>query len=172
MSDLTNRTAAPTGDQPSKNRSRITWGAAAALGAAGIAAGLFLWKPWADEAPFTATISSASTGSTTDGERCTPNLAGKPIVIYDKAGKHKLAEGVTSKDGERLPDSFGDFAGYCFDVTRVEGVPGGRGSYQVQVGGGNMTKVTEEDLRRPADAQREQLKTTKMPDDDESATQE
>ncbi|MHA7956297.1 hypothetical protein ACX9I7_00875 [Streptomyces sp. L500] len=168
MSDDTNRTAPLAGNLRARNRRRVAWGTAAALGAAGIAAGLFLWKPWADDATFTATISSASTGSATSGEKCTPNLAGETIVIYDKTGKRKLAEGVTSRDGERLPASFGNFGGYCFDVTRVEGVPGGQGSYQVQVGGGNTTKVTEEDLRRPADAQREKLKTAKILDDNEN----
>lgn len=178
MSDFTNRTTPTTGDQPSKKRRRALWGGVAVVGVAGIAAGLFVWKPWVDHAPFTAVIGSASKGASTDGldagsgdTKCTPNMAGETIVIYDKSGKRKLAEGVTSQVGERLPGSYGDFAGYCFHVTRVEGVPAGEDGYKIQVGGGNLAPVTEEDLRLRADAQREKLKTTKMPDDSESATE-
>ncbi|WP_179084099.1 hypothetical protein [Streptomyces rectiverticillatus] len=48
------------------------------------------------------------------------------MIVFDKSGKHKLAEGVTERTGERLPESCGEVAGFCFSVTRIEDVPGAR----------------------------------------------
>ncbi|MEV4741595.1 hypothetical protein [Streptomyces sp. NPDC049555] len=164
MSDFTNENA-----ERSRRRKRpILWAAAGAASAAAIAAGLLIWKPWVDETPFTAVIGSASRSPADDGAEgggeCTPNTAGKPVAVYDKTGKHKLAEGVVRREGERLPASFGEMAGYCFWADRVEGVPSGRDEYMVQVGGGTMSPMTEKDLRRTADQQREKLKTFKWSD--------
>ncbi len=153
--------------QPRRSRRPILWGAAGAALAAAIAAGLLIWKPWADEASFTAALGSASRSPANGAEAggaCTPNAAGKPVVVFDKTGKRKLAEGVASREGERLPASFGDMAGYCFWVDRVEGVPGGQGEYTVQVGEGPLSPMTEKDMRRTAEEQREKLKTFKWSD--------
>ncbi|WP_162890196.1 hypothetical protein [Streptomyces olivoreticuli] len=155
-----------------KRRPVVLWGAAAAACAAG-ATSVLLWKSWVDRTPFTATIVSASAdayirdgGHGRAGEECTPNAAGETVVIFDKSGKHKLAEAITSRTGQRLPDSYGDFAGYCYEVTRVENVPGGEGTYKIQTGGGTISSMSEDDLRLSANEQRQGFKKTRIPADD------
>ncbi|MGI5526793.1 hypothetical protein ACQEVX_05000 [Streptomyces syringium] len=164
----------PESAKAPKRRKVILWGAVGTACAAATA-GLMLWKPWADvdRSPFTALIGDVSEdaylrngGKGRGGEPCTPNLAGKPVIIFDKSGKHKLAEGVTERTGERLPDSYGEVAGFCFSVTRIEGVPGGKGTYVTQYGGGNKTKSTEKELRRTVQEHREALKGMRIPDED------
>lgn len=154
----------------SRRRKRpALWGVAGVAAIAAVATGLLVWKPWVDEAPFTASVSFAtrpsSAGSAGEGtSTCVPNSSGEPIVIYDKTGKRKLAEGVTSSKGQRLSSEFGDFAGYCFTSDRVEGIPSGQDGYMVQVGGGTMSPMSERDLRASVDQQLAKLKTLKLPD--------
>ncbi len=179
MSDLTKPAAPPAapqrpeGAKTPKRRKLILWGAVGAVCAAAATTGLLLWKPWVDRSPFTALIGNLSEdeylrngGKGHGGDRCTPNLAGERVIVFDKSGKHKLAEGVAERTGERLPDSYGEVAGYCFSVTRIEGVPGGEGAYVTQVGGGNKTKSDEKDLRRTVQEHREAFKNMRLPDDD------
>ncbi|WP_406335717.1 hypothetical protein [Streptomyces sp. NBC_00203] len=126
-----------------------------------------------DRGPFTALVTGASpvTDSETNAEsgECTPNLAGEAVVIYDAEGKRKLASGVESSIGEVLPSSYGDFEGWCFSATRIEGLPGGEGTYKVQVGGGNLVTVEEDHLRQSVDQQRKAMRKTKLPPDDAPA---
>ncbi|MFF4408502.1 hypothetical protein ACFY1P_29660 [Streptomyces sp. NPDC001407] len=155
-----------------KRRPVVLWGAAAAACAAGASA-VLLWEPWVDRTPFTATIVSASAdayirngGHGRAGEQCTPNAPGETVVIFDKSGKRKLAEATTSRTGQRLPDAYGDFAGYCYEVTLVKNVPGGEGTYKIQTGGGTISSMSEDDLRLSADEQRQGFKKTRIPADD------
>ncbi|MGF0177281.1 hypothetical protein ACQF36_44590 [Streptomyces sp. Marseille-Q5077] len=113
-----------------------------------------------DRSPFTATVTGAApvTGQAVEGGACTPNLAGETVVIYDASGKRKLGSAVQPSRGEVLPSDFGDMAGWCFHATRVAQVPGGEGMYKVQVGGGNLVTVEEEQLRASADEQRQVMK--------------
>ncbi|MEU1307808.1 hypothetical protein ABZ419_02775 [Streptomyces cinnamoneus] len=153
-------------------RRPVLWGAAAAACVVGASA-VLLWEPWVDRTPFTATIVSASAdtyvrngGHGRAGEQCTPNAAGETVVVFDKSGKRKLAEATTSRTGQRLPDSYGDFGGYCYEVTRVEGVPGGEGIYKIQTGGGTISSISEDDLRRTADELGQGFKKTRVPVDE------
>lgn len=142
----------------------MTWAAVAGLLAAA-GAGLWAWEPWADRSAFTATVTGASPleEPAAVGETCTPRLAGETVVIYDASGKRMLASGIESGDGEVLPSSYGEVAGWCFHATLIEGLPGGEGTYQVQVGGGNLVTVEEDHLRISANQQREALKDTQQP---------
>ncbi|MEU5428457.1 hypothetical protein ACH4UT_23485 [Streptomyces sp. NPDC020799] len=177
MADLTKRaatTAAPQRPESAKTpkkRKAILWGVIGAVCAA-TTTGLLLWKPWVevDRSPFTALIGNISEdeylrsgGKGHGGDQCTPNQVGERVIVFDKSGKRKLAEGVAERTGERLPDSYGEVAGYCFSVTRIEGVPGGEGTYVTQVGGGNKTKSDEKDLRRTVQEHREAFKNMRLP---------
>ncbi|UQA93762.1 hypothetical protein [Streptomyces halobius] len=160
------------GSEPLKKRRAAKWGATAAVVvAAGVS--LWAWEPWVDRSPFTALVAGASPvtdpGSKTESGECTPNLAGEAVVIYDASGKSKLASGIEPSTGEVLPSSYGDVAGWCFYVTRIDGLPGGEGTYKVQVGRGNLVTVEEEHLRQPVDQQREGMRKTKLPPDDAPA---
>ncbi|GAA3838676.1 hypothetical protein GCM10022403_083900 [Streptomyces coacervatus] len=158
-------------EQLKKRRAAIGGVTAAVVVAAGVS--LWAWEPWVDRSPFTALVAGASPvtdlGSKGESGECTPNLAGGAVVVYDASGKSKLASGVESSTGEVLPSSYGDFAGWCFYVTRIEGLPGGEGTYKVQVGGGNLVTVEEEHLRQPVDQQREGMRKMKLPPDDAPA---
>lgn len=133
-----------------------------------VAAGTSLWvgEPWADHGPFTALVAGVTpvkdAESAVDGSECTPNLAGETLIVYDASGERKLASGVEPSVGEVLPSSHSDTAKWCFSVIRFEGLPGGEGSYMVQIGGGNLVTVREEHLRQPVDQQREAMKETKL----------
>lgn len=181
MSDLSPTSRISAAEPPAKaaggaKRRRVAlWSAAGALVVvAGVS--LWVWQPWVDRSPFTALVSSASpvkdAGAKRAGAVCTPNLAGESVDIYDASGKRKLASGTEPAVGEVLPDSYGDFAGMCFVVTRVEGLPGGEGAYKVQVGGGNLVTAEEEYLRLSEDQQREKLRTMKLPQDGDHAPED
>lgn len=172
MSDLPRSALIPPtvslvkGADRSKRRHAAIWVvAAAALVTAGTS--LWVWEPWVDRSPFTALVAGVTpmkdAESATDGSECTPNLAGETMVVYDASGKRKLASAVEPSVGQVLPSLHSVTAKWCFSATRIEGVPGGEGTYKVQTGGGNLVTMKEEHLREPVDQQREAMKETRLP---------
>ncbi|MGW4596658.1 hypothetical protein ACWEOA_15335 [Streptomyces sp. NPDC004457] len=126
---------------------------------------LWLWAPWVDRSPFTAYLVGVQDeeytvpGSTPD--TCVRTAASQEeTVIYDEDGK-RLAAGREQREGERLGPEFGDWAGDCMFVTRIDGIPGGLGTYLTEWGGGDRNKVSEEELRLPLETHRERFKTLK-----------
>ncbi|MEU1015332.1 hypothetical protein [Streptomyces sp. NPDC005898] len=142
------------------------------LAAAAIGAVVWVWAPWVDRSPFT----GYSVG-TADGENTIPgstadtcvrkSASEEETVIYDEDG-HKLAAGRAPREGERLGPEFGDFAGDCLFVTRIDNIPGGKGSYFSAWGGGSKSEVAEEWLRESPEDQREGLKTAKKLDSEDA----
>ncbi|MFD7341786.1 hypothetical protein ACFV98_38325 [Streptomyces violascens] len=92
-----------------------------------------------------------------------PHASDEEIIVFDGDGK-KLARSRQPHEGTVLSSEFGDFAGDCLVVTRLGHVRGGEGTYFVQWGGGNKVKISEKDLRRPADEQADGFKTLKKTD--------
>ncbi|MFE3182809.1 hypothetical protein ACFXKR_18340 [Streptomyces violascens] len=155
-------------EQQPKTKKRVAVGAAAA-GAFMVVAGtgLWLWQPWVDRTPFTAYLASPAPGEyakpgSTPGS-CVPHASDEEITVFDGDGK-KLARSRQPHEGTVLSSEFGDFAGDCLVVTRLDHVRGGEGTYFVQWGGGNKVKISEKDLRRPADEQANGFKTLKKND--------
>jgi hypothetical protein len=58
-----------------------------------------------------------------------------------------------------LGPEFGDFAGDCLIMTRIDNIPGGLGTYWSEWGGGDRNEVDEEDLRMTFEEHRERFKT-------------
>jgi hypothetical protein len=154
--------------EQSKTKKRtVMWPAVSCAVVASAGVSLWAWQPWVDRAPFTAydvSISpddSAQPGSTPGS--CVPHAAEQDIVLFNEDGK-KLAQARQSREGEPLTAEFGDFAGDCLVTTSIGNVPGGEGTYVYQWGGGTKTKLSEDDLRRPPQEQRESLKIVKKRD--------
>jgi hypothetical protein len=140
------------------------WAAAGCVLAVGVGATLWTWQPWVDRSPFTAYDVSVAPGEyaqpgSTPGS-CVPHASEEEIILFDENGK-KLAQARQPREGELLSEEFGDFAGDCMITTRIDSVPGGEGTYVHQWGGGTKTKMSEDDLRRSAEEQRERFKTLK-----------
>ncbi|MGY1582058.1 hypothetical protein [Streptomyces sp. MN13] len=101
-------------------------------------------------------------GSTPDS--CIRTAASEEeTVIYDEDGK-KLASGRAEREGERLGPEFGEWAGDCLIVTRIDGIPGGLGTYLTEWGGGSRNEISEEELRLPLEQHRERFKTMDKPE--------
>lgn len=155
-------------DQQPKTKKRVVAGAAAA-GAFMVVAGaaLWLWQPWVDRTPFTAYLAFpapgeyAKPGSTP--RSCVPHAPDEETIVFDGDGE-KLAWSRQPHEKTVLSSEFGDFAGDCLVVTRLDHVRGGDRTYFVQWGGGSKVKISEEDLRRPADEQADGFKTLKKKD--------
>ncbi|MEU7576776.1 hypothetical protein AB0B50_04135 [Streptomyces sp. NPDC041068] len=135
------------------------------LVAAALGAVVWWWAPWVDRDPFTAYDVSVALGKYTEsgstaGSCIRTASSEEETVIYDEDG-HKLAVGRDPKEGQRLGPEFGDFAGDCMFITRVDGVPGGEGTYVRQWGGGTKTELGEDELRMSVEEQRERFKTMK-----------
>ncbi|MER6349600.1 hypothetical protein ACWC10_17850 [Streptomyces sp. NPDC001595] len=154
---------------PKKGWRRIpVW---AAVGAAvTVAAGvtLWVWAPWVDRSPFTAYTVGVQdeehTGPGSTPDSCIRTAASEEeTVIYDEDGK-RLASGRAEREGERLGPEFGEWAGDCLIVTRIDGVPGGFGTYLTEWGGGSRNEISEEELRLSSDQQRERFKTMDKPE--------
>lgn len=98
-----------------------------------------------------------------------PHTSGEEIALFDEDDE-KLAQARQPREGELLPAEFGDFAGDFVIVTPIEDVPGGEGTgegtYVWQWGGGTQTRVSEEELRRSVEEQREIFKTPKSTEPD------
>ncbi|MGW1053456.1 hypothetical protein [Streptomyces sp. NPDC002521] len=135
------------------------WAVVGALLVAG-GLGLWTWEPKKDRSPFTATVGGVSplAERADAGEVCTPKLAGQAVVIYDASGKRELASGVEPSEGEVLPSSDGDTVGWYFHATQVQQLPGGEGTYKVQIGGGNIVTIDEDQLRTSIAQQREAMR--------------
>ncbi|MFH9138681.1 hypothetical protein [Streptomyces sp. NPDC017524] len=140
--------------------------AGAATVAVGI--GMAVWQPWLDRSPFTAyqvglqearyTVPGSSPGT------CVRTAASEEErVIYDEDGE-RLAAGRDPREGEVLGPEFGEFAGDCLFISRIANVPGGKGTYLVQWGGGTRQRVSEEDMRESPERQAERFKTHRKSD--------
>ncbi|WP_097911786.1 hypothetical protein [Streptomyces sp. b84] len=147
------------------HRTVIVAGAATVL-AVGI--GMALWQPWLDRSPFTAyrvglqeaqyTVPGSSPGT------CVRTAASEEErVIYAEDGE-RLAAGRDPREGEVLGPEFGEFAGDCLFISHIDNVPGGKGTYLVQWGGGTRHAISEEDLRESAERQKERFKTHRKSD--------
>ncbi|MCY0922583.1 MULTISPECIES: hypothetical protein [unclassified Streptomyces] len=145
-------------------RNAIVAGAAVMAVGVGIAA----WQPWLDRDPFTAyqvglqeaqyTVPGSSPGT------CVRMAASEEErVIYDEDGE-RLAAGRDPREGEVLGPEFGEFAGDCLFTSPIDNVPGGKGTYVVQWGGGTRSKYSEEDMRESAKLQKERFKTKRKSD--------
>ncbi|MFH8635486.1 hypothetical protein [Streptomyces goshikiensis] len=130
--------------------------------------GLAAWQPWLDRDPFTMyevgiqeaqyTVPGSSPGTCVRTE-----ASEEERVIYDEDGE-RLASGRDPKEGEVLGPEFGEFAGDCLFISHIDNVPGGKGTYLVQWGGGTRSKYSEEDMREPAEPQKERFKTKRKSD--------
>ncbi|WP_254387874.1 hypothetical protein [Streptomyces sp. TBY4] len=149
-------------------RPRKAWLAAGAVVVLVVGGGLWLWQPWLDRTPFTAYTAAlqeadyAVPGSA-PGSCVRTAAAEEERVIFDENGK-RLAAGRDPREGRVLGPEFGEFAGDCLFVSRVDNVPGGKGTYVTQWGGGTKQKVSEEDMRESAEAQMERFKTKRKSD--------
>ncbi|MFE2149087.1 hypothetical protein ACFXAO_03500 [Streptomyces lavendulae] len=147
--------------RPKGRRNAIVAGAATVAVGIGIA----LWQPWVDRAPFTAYQVAVQDGEyTKPGARpgtCVRTSASEEErVILDEYGA-RLASARDPREGEVLGPEYAEFAGACLFVARIDGVPGGRGTYVMQWGGGTKHTMSEKDLREPLESQRERVKTWK-----------
>ncbi|MEV6678612.1 hypothetical protein AB0N09_17385 [Streptomyces erythrochromogenes] len=127
--------------------------------------GVALWQPWLDRAPFTvyqvAVQDAEYTRPGSSPGTCVRTSASEEErVILDEEGT-RLASARDPREGEVLGPEFGEFAGACLFVARIDGVTGGLGTYVMQWGGGTKHTMSEEDLREPLEAQRERVKTWK-----------
>ncbi|MFC7791441.1 hypothetical protein [Streptomyces cinereoruber] len=151
-----------------RNRKQIAIRLAVGGAIAGIAAAaLLIWAPWVDRTPFTAyklglsAPENSTPGSTPNS--CVGNASsGSETVVYSEDGTW-LAAGHAEMEGEVLGPEFGDWAGYCMILTRIENVPGGHGTYVLQWAGGTRYEDTEEHLRLSLEEGKEQVKRDKMP---------
>ncbi|PCG85453.1 hypothetical protein CIB93_13945 [Streptomyces sp. WZ.A104] len=144
------------------------WTAAGAVALAAVGAALWAWEPWKDRTPFTAyrvgvQVEEHTKPGSQPGTCERTAASGEETVIYSKDGT-RLAAGRAPVEGERLGPEFGDFAGACLFVTRIDGIPGGEGTYVTDWGGGSRSEIGEEDLRESAAAQRERFKAAKKSD--------
>ncbi|WKV74168.1 hypothetical protein AW27_023280 [Streptomyces sp. PCS3-D2] len=144
-------------------RGKIAIVAGAVTVAVGI--GLALWQPWVDRTPFTAyevAVQDAeyTTPGSTPGTCVRTSASEEERVIFDEDGT-RLASARDPREGEVLGPEFGEFAGACLFVSRIDGVPGGRGTYVTQWAGGTKSTMSEEDLRESPEDQRERVKTWK-----------
>ncbi|MEV8311743.1 hypothetical protein AB0P36_31545 [Streptomyces flavidovirens] len=103
------------------------WAAVAGIVAVAAGVTLWVWAPWVDRSPFTAyTVGVQDEEHTVPGS--TPNscvrtaASGEETVIYDEDGK-RLASGRAEREGERLGPEFGEWAGDCLIVTRIDDIP-------------------------------------------------
>ncbi|MGP3685734.1 hypothetical protein ACTVZO_13635 [Streptomyces sp. IBSNAI002] len=147
--------------RPKGRRNAIVAGAATVAVGIGIA----LWQPWLDRAPFTVYKVAVQDGEYTrpgssPGTCVRTSASEEERVILDEDGT-RLASARDPREGELLGAEFGEFAGACLFVARIDGVPGGRGTYLMQWGGGTKHEMSEEDLRESLESQREQVKTWK-----------
>ncbi|MGA5497684.1 hypothetical protein ACPCSP_25305 [Streptomyces cinereoruber] len=151
-----------------RNRKQIAIRLAVGGAIAGVASAvLLIWAPWVDRTPFTAyKIGLSAPENSTPGS--TPNScvgtasSGSETVIYSEDGT-RLAAGHAEMEGEVLGPEFGDWAGHCMILTRIENVPGGHGTYFVEWDGGTRYEDTEDHLRRSLEESRESWKKEKMP---------
>ncbi|MFC9341495.1 hypothetical protein ACFT0G_35770 [Streptomyces sp. NPDC057020] len=149
---------------PQKSKHRIpVWAVAGGAVLAAAAVSLWVWAPWVDRSPFTAYIAGVGPGESavegsTPGSCVRTAASEEETVIYDEDGK-RLASGRAEREGERLGPEFGDFAGDCLIMTRIDNVPGGLGTYWSEWGGGDRHEVEEEDLRLTFEEHREFFKT-------------
>ncbi|MGD3109446.1 hypothetical protein [Streptomyces sp. YGL11-2] len=131
---------------------------------AGFFATLWAWQPWVDRSPFTAYEVSVAPGKyASPGSKpgsCVPHASEEESALFDGGGK-KIAQTRQSREGELLSSEFGEFAGDCMVVMRIDNVPGGEGTYVYQWGGGTKRRMAEEELRRPVAEQREGVKKLK-----------
>ncbi|MFF3337856.1 hypothetical protein [Streptomyces flavidovirens] len=154
---------------PQKARRQMTvWAVVGSIVAVTAGVTLWVWAPWVDRSPFTAyqigmqdeeyTVPGSTPGS------CVRTAGSEEeSVIYDEDG-NRLAAGRDEREGERLGPEFGDWAGDCLFVARIDDVPGGLGTYLIDWGGGgDRHEIAEEDLRLSVEAKRENLTTAKKP---------
>ncbi|WP_143675230.1 hypothetical protein [Streptomyces sp. JV178] len=152
--------------QSAKTGHRLpVWAVAGAVLLAAAGVGLWSWAPWVDRTPFTAyTVGVQDAQYTVPGSNpgtCVRTAASEEeTVVFDEDGR-KLAAGRAEEEGEVLGPEFGDFAGDCLIITRIDGVPGGLGTYLTSWGGGDRSEITEDELRLPATTQRDRFKTMK-----------
>lgn len=136
--------------------------------AVAVSATLWAWRPWVDRSPFTAYDVGVANGEYTvpgsaPGSCVRTAASEEKIVIFDEDGK-KLAEARQAKEGKLLGREFGDFAGDCMFTTRIDAIPGGKGTYLQEWGGGTRHEMSEEELRLPPETRRERFKTMKKED--------
>jgi hypothetical protein len=154
---------------PEKDWRRIPmW--ATAIGIVAVTTGviLWVWAPWVDRTPFTAyTVGVQDEEHTVPGstpDSCVRTAASEEeTVIYDEDGK-RLASGRAKREGERLGPEFGEWAGDCLIVTRIDDIPGGMGTYLTEWGRGDRNEISEKELRLPLEQHREQFKTMDKPE--------
>ena len=139
------------------------WAAAGGVAAVAASVALWVWAPWVDRSPFTAyTVGVQDEEYTVPGstpDSCVRTAASEEeTVIYDEDGK-RLASGRAEREGERLGPEFGEWTGDCMIVTRIDDIPGGKGTYVTEWGGGSRNEISEEELRLALEQSREQFKT-------------
>lgn len=149
-------------------RSMPLWAAVGGIVAVTAGVTLWVWAPWVDRGPFTAYMVGVQDeehtvpGSTPDS--CVRTAASEEeTVIYDEDGK-RLASGRAEREGERLGPEFGEWAGDCLIVTRIDGIPGGMGTYLTEWAGGDRHEISEDELRLPLEQRRERFKTMEKPE--------
>ncbi|MFZ3493039.1 hypothetical protein ACODT5_07375 [Streptomyces sp. 5.8] len=149
-------------------RPKKAWLAAGAVVVLVVGGALWLWQPWVDRTPFTAYTAALQEAEYTvpgsSPDSCVRTAASEEErVIFDEDGK-QLAAGRDPREGQVLGPEFGEFAGDCLFISRIDNVPGGKGTYVTQWGGGTKQKVSEEDMRESAQAQTERFKTKQKSD--------
>ncbi|MFF5287374.1 hypothetical protein [Streptomyces sp. NPDC013171] len=143
------------------------WVVVSSVVAVAVVATLWLWAPWVDRSPFTAFTTGVAPGEytvegSTPGSCVRTAASEEETVIYDEDGK-RLASGRAEREGERMGAEFGDWAGDCLIMTRIDNIPGGMGTYWSEWGGGDRTEVEEEQLRMTFEEHREWFKTAEKP---------
>ncbi|MEU5435427.1 hypothetical protein AB0G73_18895 [Streptomyces sp. NPDC020719] len=166
---MTGQESVPPVKERRRSKKRVAMGATAACALVAIGGtGLWQWQQ-VDRTPFTGILVGLQDGKyavpgSTPGSCVRTAASEEETVVFDDEGK-KLAAGRAEREGALLGREFGDCAGHCLIVTRIDHVPGGHGTYVTRWGGGTQRTVEERDLRRSAEAQREDLKTAKNPTD-------
>ncbi|SHN07354.1 hypothetical protein [Streptomyces yunnanensis] len=163
MTESTDSVGLPR-SKKSRRRRALWWAAGSSVLAAAAGVTVWVWQPWVDRSPFTAYEVSVAPGEhASPGSKpgsCVPHASEEEIALFDGGGQ-KIAQARQSREGELLSSEFGEFAGECLVVTRIDNVPGGEDTYVYQWGGGTKRRMTEEELRRPVAEQRESFKTLK-----------
>lgn len=149
---------------PQRSKWRIpVWSMIGGATVAAAAVSLWVWAPWVDRSPFTAFVVGVGPGEfavegSTPGSCLRTAASEEETVIYDEDGK-RLASGRAEREGERLGPEFGEYAGDCMIMTRIDNIPGGHGTYWSEWGGGDRNEVGEKQLRMTYDEHREWFKT-------------
>ncbi|MFF0741535.1 hypothetical protein ACFYVL_14160 [Streptomyces sp. NPDC004111] len=155
-------------EQKHGRKRRVIIPMVAALGVIVLASSLAVWEPWKDRSPFTVfDLGMQEAKYTFPGSApnsCIRDGASEQETVLFSTDGERLAAGRAQREGILLGPEFGAWAGFCAITTRIDGVPGGYGTYLSEWGRGERREVEEEDLRRSLDERLEALKTSKGPE--------